>query len=136
MSTNLELVTDALRSLGVLDETETPSAEQGSHCLRQMNQMLAEWAVDGIDLGYFAQSSTADTSPIPDWAEGGVSGKLAMRVARDYGAQVSAELAARTDEAYSLILRTLTNQRLQGLDMSHLPQGSGGFGSGYNILTG
>ena len=51
MSTNLQIITDALRSINVIDETETPSAEQGSHCLRQMNQMLAEWAVDGIVLG-------------------------------------------------------------------------------------
>lgn len=137
MSTNLQVITDALRGLNVIDETETPSAEQGVHCLRQMNQMLAQWKeVDGIDLGYFEQSSTAATCPIPAWAEMGVAGKLALRVASDYGAEVSMGTAAKADDGYSAILRVLINQKLEGADMSHLPQGTGHYGSGYNILTG
>lgn len=136
MSTNLQLITDALRSINVIDETETPSAEQGSHCLRQMNQMLALWEVDGVPLGYFAQTSTAATCPIPDWAEAGVTGRLALRVAAHYGAQVPIGTVAAADEGYTTILRTVMNQKLQGADMSHLPQGSGRFGSGYDIETG
>lgn len=80
MSTNLEIITDALRAINVLDETETASAEQGVYCLRQLNQMLAAWEVDDIALGYFAQTSTAVTCPIPDWAEVGVTNKLGIRV--------------------------------------------------------
>lgn len=137
MSTNLQVITDALRGLNVIDETETPSAEQGSFCLRQLNQMLATWKdADGIDLGYFEQSSTAATCPVPAWAETGVWGKLALRVAGQFGAQVPIGTAAAAMEGYDTILRVLTNQKLEGADMSHLPQGSGSYGSGYNILTG
>lgn len=136
-STNLQIITDALRLLNVIDETETPSAEQGAHCLRQLNQMLAEWKdANGIDLGYFEQSSTAATCPIPAWAESGVYGKLALRVARHFGASVTVEAAALSDEGYTTILRTIMNLQLTGADMSHMPQGSGVYGSGFDITTG
>lgn len=124
-STNLQIITDALRSLNVIDETETPSSEQGTSCLRHLNQMLAEWKdADGIDLGYFEQSSTTATCPVPAWAETGVWGKLAVRVAGHFGAQVTQSAAMAADEGYSTILRVLMNQQLQGADMSHLPAGS------------
>lgn len=136
MSTNLQIVADALRSIGVIDETETPSAEQGAHCLRQLNQMMALWDAEGVSLGYFAQTSTADTCPIPDWAEAGVCGRLAMRVSPDYGAQVPLGTAAKADEGYTTILRTVHNLRLKGLDMSYLPAGSAGFGYTFDITNG
>lgn len=128
MSTNLQVITDALRAINVIDETETPSAEQGAHCLRQMNQMIAEWEVDGVRLGYFAQVSTAASCPVPDWAENGVSMKLALRVAAHFGAQVPIGTAAAANDGYETILRTVLNQALEGADMSHLPMGSGRFG--------
>lgn len=137
MSTNLQVITDCLRSLNVIDETETPSAEQGAHCLRQLNQMLATWKdADGVDLGYFEQSNTAATCPVPAWAETGVYGKLALRVAKHFGASVSVETAALADDGYSTILRVIANQKLEGADMSHLPMGSGSYGAGFNITTG
>lgn len=137
MSTNLQIITDTLRSLNVIDETETPSSEQGQHCLRRMNQMLAEWKdANSIDLGYFEQSSTAATCPIPAWAETGVWGQLALRVAGDYGAQVGIATAKAAEDGYNLILRTVMNLQLEGADMRHLPYGAGHTGAGrYDIST-
>ena len=136
MSTNLEIITDALRSINVLDETETADSDKGPHCLRQLNQMLAAWEVEGVPLGYFAQMSTAATCPIPDWAEAGVAHKLALRVAGHYSAQVSPATAVAADEGYQTILRTITNLNLKGLDMTHLPSGAGAFGRGFDITIG
>lgn len=123
MSTNIQIITDALQGLGVIGEGETPSAEQGAYCLRQLNQMLASWAEDDIDLGYVVQDGTGDTCPIPQWAESGVWGKLALRVAAHYGATASPELVSQADDGYNTILRRLVNLRLEGADMSHLPGG-------------
>lgn len=125
MSTNLQILTDALRAINVLDETETASAEQGTYCLRQLNQMLAQWEVEGVPLGYFAQSSTAADCPIPDWAEGGVSNKLALRIAGQYSAPIPPATVVAADEGYQVILRTVMNLKLQGLDMSHIALGEG-----------
>ena len=131
MSTNAEIIGDALGLLNVLAEGESVSAEQGAHALRVLNQMLAAWAADDIAIGYFAQSDTADTCPIPDWAEEGVGGKLALALAAHYRTPPSPFAIAVADEGYSLILRTLMNQRQVGADLSHLGSGNGR----YDILT-
>lgn len=122
---NLDLISDALRALNVINEVETASAEQASLCLREMNQMLSGWAVDGITLGYFAQSDTSATCPVPDWAEAGVKYQLALKVAHYFGASISIETAAAAVEGMDRILRTVMNLKLEGVDMSHLPMGSG-----------
>ena len=133
--TNLDLITDALRSLNVINEVQTPSAEQGAHCLREQNQMLAQWAEDGVALGYFAQSNTTDTCPIPEWAEKGVKNKLAIQVAPNYSAEVPIAVIANADEGYSTILRRVVNLQLEGVDMSHMPLGSG-HSTGFDITNG
>jgi hypothetical protein len=136
MSTNLEIIADALRALNVINEIQTPSAEQGAKCLRKLNQLLAKWAVDGTVLGYFAQSDTSATCPIPDWAECGVANHLALYIAADFGAEPSIVVIAAADSGFQTILRTVMNLKLEGVDMSHLPVGSGHYGAGFDITTG
>lgn len=131
MSTNVQIIGDALGLLNVLAEGESVTAEQGAHALRVLNQMLAAWAADDIVLGYFEQTETTDPCPIPDWAEQGVSGKLALVLAGHYRTPPSPFCIAVADEGYSLILRTLMNQRQVGADLSHLGSGNGR----YDILT-
>jgi hypothetical protein len=136
MSTNLQIITDSLRALNIVNEIETPSAEQAAQCLRKLNQMLAQWAVDGTVLGYFAQSDTSETCPIPDWAEYGVTNQLALYVAQDFGAEPPITVIAAADTGFQTILRTVMNLKLEGVDMSHLPMGSGHHGAGFDITTG
>lgn len=136
MTTNIQVITDALRGLNVINEVETPSAEQGAQCLRKMNQMLAEWAVDRIVIGYFAQTDTSATCPIPDWAERGVTNQLALYIASDFGAEPSIPVVAAADAGMQTILRTVMNLQLEGADMSHLPRGNGRYGAGFDITSG
>jgi hypothetical protein len=119
MSTNLEIVQDALEALGIIGETATPSAEQGSHALRKLNQMMEQWEEDGIKLGYFAQTDTTQDCPIPLYAERGVAASLAIFLAPTYGASVSAELADQADKGFQTILRKAVKP--PEADMSHMP---------------
>jgi hypothetical protein len=135
MTTNLQIISDSLRSLNVINESETPSAEQGSLCLRELNQMMAEWAVTDMALGYAPQDSTSDTCPIPAWAESGVKYQLALKVAHYFGAEPSMSTIAGAEIGLSVIQRVLLNLKLQGVDMSHMALGAGHYSS-YNILTG
>ena len=130
--TNIQVITDALRLINVISEIDTPSAEQGSHALRRLNQMIAQWEVDTVKFGYFAQSSTTDTCPIPDWAERGVTGQLALDLCPTYGASISAEGAKLADEGWTTILRTAMNLKLRPSDLTHL----GGNSYLYDITTG
>ncbi len=134
MTTNLTIIEDALREVGVIAEIDTASAEQGATTLRKLNQMMEVWKEDGISFGYFGQSDTTDTIPIPDWAELGVTMGLAIAIAPTYGATVSAETIAVADISAGMILRKSLAERLTGLDMSHLPRGAG-IGGHRNILT-
>jgi hypothetical protein len=131
--TNLQIISDALRSLNVINETETPSADQGSLCLRELNQMLAQWEVDGYVLGYFAQNVTSDTCPIPAWAEKGVKYRLALEIAHFFGADPSLSVIAMADDGYSTIQRVITNLKLEGSDLTHLPMGTSYYT--FNIAT-
>lgn len=123
--TNIELIGDSLRELNVISEIQTPSAEQGAHCLRKLNQMLAEWKEAGIDLQYFPQTLTSDVCPIPAYAEHAVMANLAGRIASNYGASVSIELAASMIAGYDTIVRTAVTRALPVNRMLNRPCGEG-----------
>lgn len=131
MSTNTQIITDALRLIGVLAEGETASPEQASDAMRRMNQMIATWEVDDIVLGYFAQSDSTAAIPIPDWAEKGVMGQLAIELAPEYGAAISPEAAKVADDGWSVIQKRCLLLKMKPADMSHL----GSSFSRYNIET-
>ncbi len=135
MTKNLVIIEDALRDIGVISEIDSASAEQGSFCLRRQNQLFETWREDGIDIGYFAQTSTADDIPIPDWAELGVTSALAIAIAPTYGATVSQELIAIADAAAGMILRKSLAESMTPANMNHLPLGAGNFRGHRNIIT-
>jgi hypothetical protein len=136
MTTNIAIITDSLRLLGVIAETEAPSAEQGAHALARLNRMLERWTEDGIELGYFAQTLTTADCPIPLWAEEGVISKLAQALKATYPSS-SLEPSVFDDSlnGFGTIRRRALLDKLQASDMSHMPMGTGRFGSGYDITT-
>lgn len=134
--TNLELINRALRELNVISEGENASPEQGSQCLAKLNGMMEVWRENGIDFGWYAQSATSGTAPVPQYAELAVHTGLAILCASQYGASVSPETEAIADRTYNVLLRQAINNELDNVDMSHLPEGSGHFsGVSYNITT-
>lgn len=134
--TNAQIIGDALREINVISEIGAISSEQGSYGLRKLNQMMEVWRENGIDVGYFAQTSTTATCPIPDWAEGAVTASLAVMCAPKYGASVSAEMALVADQALTMVQRKAINEGLRNADMTHMPIGQGWYGDGYyNINT-
>ena len=135
MTTNLTIIEDSLRDIGVIAEIDSASAEQGAFCLRRLNQMMEVWKEDGVEMGYFAQTATTDTIPVPDWAELGITAALAIAIAPTYGASVSQELIAIADVAAGMILRKSLSESLTPLDMRHLPRGAGNRYGRHHILT-
>jgi hypothetical protein len=129
--TIIELITGALRKLNVINEIETPSAEQGAKCLEALNDMMEQWEENDINLQYYPQTTTSATFPCPAYANVGVRAALAIRVAADFGATVSVELAAEYDSGYSTICRKAAIRQLEEARMDHLP----GRHSRHNILT-
>ena len=135
MSTNLEIIEDALRDINVISEIQSASAEQGAFGLRKLNQVMEASKEMSINFGWFSQTATTDTAPIPDWAEIGITAGLSIAMAPKYGASISPELAAIADTFTNLIIRKSLSEKLKNTDMSHLPVGTGNSRS-QNIITG
>lgn len=131
--TNLALIEDALRDINVISEVDSASSEQGSYALRKLNQMMELLKENDVDIGYFAQSSTDDNCPIPDWAELSITSLLTVALAPKYGATVSAELAAIVSSTAYTLTRKMISEKLDNANMDFMPIGSGQYGYGYDI---
>lgn len=62
MSTALDLITDALKNLGVISGTETPSADEASDGLTALNRMLDSWNAEHLMI-YQVQSAIYSLNP-------------------------------------------------------------------------
>lgn len=133
----IDLISDALLEIGVINESETPSAEQGAHALRKLNQMLEEWEESSVRLGWSEQTSTGDTAPLPPYAERGVTLSLALALAPSYGgaASVSDQMMIEHRDAMAVINRKAALKNLTESDSRNLPAAESGL-STYNITTG
>jgi hypothetical protein len=127
MATNIQLISDALLDLGVINESETPSAEQGQHALRKLNEMLEAWEEEGVCLGWCEQTDTSADAPLYPYAIRGVTASLAFELAPSYGgaASITPALMAKHDAAMSLINRKAALKNLQPLDTRNMSRGEG-----------
>lgn len=104
MITAIDLVTDALRLANIIDAVQSPSAEQGVSTLRKLNQMMADWEVDGIRLGWHVIDSQSDVLPLDAADERGVTYNLAVELCGDNGIEplpYVAKIAADTFARFS-----------------------------------
>ena len=136
MTTLLTVIEDSLRETNILGEVDNATPEQGKFCLRRLNQMMNLWReTKDIDLGYFDQSATSGTIPVPDWALLAVTTGLAIAVAPKFGASVSPELISLAQSSIGGVQTKLQVEKKKGVDLSYLPVGAGHYGRGNNILT-
>lgn len=128
MVTNIDLITKALLEICVINESETPSAEQASDALTTLNQMMEEWDEAGLKLGWAEQTSTTDTTPLPPYAERGVILMLALALAPSYGgaASVSQALISGAQMSYDRIQRKCLLAGIKPRDSSTMPAAEGG----------
>lgn len=134
MATNIQIISDALLDLGVINESETPSAEQGSHALRKLNEMLEAWEEDGVRLGWCEQTDTSADSPLYPYAIRGVVASLAVELAPSYGgaASITPALSVKLEQGMALIYRKAALKNLKPLRMTNMPMGEAGR-HGYDI---
>ena len=102
MATIQDIVTGAMRKLGVLYGTETPDAGDSDYALSELNDMMAEMQGQQIFLNWETVTLT-DTFPLEAKHEGGVKAMLAVRISPPHGgdALVSSELRQQATDGYS-----------------------------------
>jgi hypothetical protein len=104
MSTNSQVIQDALGLIGVTDDFNL-SAEYGSLGLRAMNDLLLMWQDNGIDVGYAEQDTLTDDCPILPEHMLSVKYNLAVALAPYFSKMPSAALAAQALASYMRLQR-------------------------------
>lgn len=125
MATNNEFIGDALRLLGVLDETESPSSEQSADALVVFNDMMGALEEDGVSLGYAPQSDPTLDNGLGIGVRKAIKYLLAVDLAPKYQRSVSAEIAVQAMNARNQLYRAAINLSLAPADMTHMPAGAG-----------
>lgn len=124
-----DIVTRALRLLGVLYETETASAEQGADALSQLNDMVAYWETDGVRIGYFSGDSTTETLNLDTRYRVPLEYNLALWLAPQFEREPSPIVVAIATDSYGKLLR----EAVQANREEGIPQRPQGEGSGYYV---
>lgn len=134
--TNQQLIDKALAEINVLTEGDSASAAQSSVMLTQLNQMMAMWSVNDMDLQFPPQDTLGDTAPIPSWAELGVIASLGILAAPTFaGGVVTNVLMDKARLGVGVIQKVLLLAKLKPVDLSYLPAGSGRYSNSNSILT-
>lgn len=134
MATNQQTIDRALYELGYQEYGASADATDSGDALNAFNDMMAMWRHQDRDFNWFSQDTLGDTTPLPDWAQGGVQTCLAMRLSTVFNVAPSQQLVKDEYTAKRFLTNTLINLNLENTDMSHLPQGSGVTGR-YDINT-
>ena len=121
MATNLAIIKASLQMLGVLNEVETPSAEQGQLGLTVLNDLLEDWSGQEIDIGQWPQTDLAAEFPGAPNTEGAVKANLAIWLAPYYAVGVSPPVVAMASSGFNRLLRDAMVAQLEAADMSHMP---------------
>ena len=119
-----EYVVDALEDLIVQADEAPIEPSEGRACLRILNDMMAMWDAQGINLGYTDVTDLGDEVTIPDAAKVGVKAHLAIMLAPKYDVPVSASLSQKAKTGWSAILDLIVDTA-ESAYPSTLPQGSG-----------
>lgn len=94
-----DIVAAAFRKIGI-KAAETPlTTNELSDGLDTVNDMLAEWRYDGIDLG--VTSIDANATSLPTWSLSAVKSSLGARLATEYAVPISDSLALTATDSYS-----------------------------------
>lgn len=136
MSTNREVITDALIELSVLDADESSASPEDAQLgLRVMNRMFALLAADGIDLGYPPQESLSDDFPLDETTKSQAHYLLAVALRPSFpSAQPDPTLFALASTARAQLLRSAVLTNREETSVTHAPLGERSAWR-YNILT-
>jgi hypothetical protein len=111
-STKRQLVDMAYEECALAGYEFDVSPEELQSALRRLDALMAEWKVQGIDIGYnapaaFGQGQLSDWSGIPDWAANTAAMWLALRIAPRMNKGMGAE-ARQARAAGMVALRAKT----------------------------
>lgn len=122
--TNNDLIEDALRIIGVIPEGQNANSADATLGLTVMNDMLAEWAENDIDVEYWPQDDLQDDSPLDASEVAAVKYMLAVTLAPYFGREAPGSVGALAGQYYTKVLRRSLNRSLEASD-ANMPASQG-----------
>jgi hypothetical protein len=114
MSTSAEIVTRALKRLGLVEPGESPAAADAEDGLAALNAMIAGWEADGINV--------SPDVPLPAKHEEGVTALLAVRLAPDYNRTPSPLVFADAEKGMERLYADYISAPIAAFDSAlHMP---------------
>lgn len=124
-ATNLDIITSSYRILTVIDEITPPSAEQAQTALTVLNDMLADYDIVGLRLGWYPQTNLVDQAPLDPFNVRAVKYLLARDLALHFGIPLTPDMKAVMDEVYDALSKRCLEYFES--DLTGLPFAQGGF---------
>jgi len=104
MTTAIDVITDALFLIEVISSENSIQADMVTDSLRTLNDLGIEWE-EIYALGFTPVTVLADSITIPRASVSAFKSELALRLAPQFGAQVSASLARLAKDSRNALRR-------------------------------
>jgi len=95
------IIESAFRKIEIKASNTPLTSDELDDGLEVLNDMLSEWFYDGVDLG--VSSVSLGATDIPTWALTAVKSGLAIRLATEYGADISNSLQLTAQSSITLV---------------------------------
>jgi len=129
MATVTEVVKGALLLLEVRAAESAVTAAEADDGLNSLNDMMNEWNIDGINVGYETLETTDQELYVNTGSLGAIKANLAVYIAPEYGRVVSDSLQKRADRGKKALRASIQLNQSQYPDT--LPIGSGNEDNNY-----
>ena len=110
MSTSDQMVSNALRLLGVKGGETPLSSTELSDGLATLNRMGAQLEEEGFELGFTTLTTGSDTVTVPDYAEDFYTNQLAARLAPEYQTELTSMLIEAIKSSRRVVVRKLNSK--------------------------
>ncbi|MCH8134752.1 MAG: hypothetical protein IIB77_02090 [Proteobacteria bacterium] len=124
-----EVVTGALQLLEVRTAESPVTPAEVEDGLTSLNDLMNEWNVDGINIGYESIANIEDRLHVKTGSIGAIKANLAIYIASEYGKAVSIELKERAKTSKKSLRASIPLNCSEFPDT--LPIGSGNEGNNF-----
>ena len=124
MSTNQEIIDQALGELGIVEAGDSANTTDSATALNTLNNMMDVWAAGDLDLDWFPADDLTAEAPLERWTLGAVISNLAVECGPEFRSPVTSDLAAKAERNKNTVLCRLINTSLEPSDMTHLNLGA------------
>ncbi len=110
MSTSDQMVSNALRLLGVKGGETPLKTTELSDGMASLNRMGVQLNEEGFELGFTTLTAGSDPVTVPDYAEDYFTNQLAARLAPEYSEEAPAFLVEAIKSARRVVVRSLNSK--------------------------